>query len=119
MSCEVGSFALALERVCALFLRPTWRGRATVGEDGDAALLLVSLDCELPIVWRMGQRLPSLSSLARAVPRGSAAFTLQSLSVGLLLLLCSAAGRRRLFAAHAVALNESQDRTSKRSCESA
>lgn len=51
MSWEVGSFALALERVCALFLRPTWRGRATVGEEGEAALLLVSLDCELPIVW--------------------------------------------------------------------
>lgn len=49
MSCAVGSFALALERVCALFLRPTERGRATEGEVGEAALLLLSLDCELPM----------------------------------------------------------------------
>ena len=50
MSWAVGSFALALERVCALFLRPTERGRATEGEVGEAALLLLSLDCELPIL---------------------------------------------------------------------
>ena len=50
MSCAVGSFALSLERVCALFLRPTERGRATEGEVGEAALLLLSLDCELPML---------------------------------------------------------------------
>ena len=50
MSWAVGSFALALERVCALFLRPTERGRATEGEVGEAALLLLSLDCELPML---------------------------------------------------------------------
>jgi hypothetical protein len=50
MSWAVGSFALAFERVCALFLRPTERGRATEGEVGEAALLLLSLDCELPML---------------------------------------------------------------------
>ena len=55
MSWAVGSFALAFERVCALFLRPTERGRATEGEVGEAALLLFllplpSLDCEFPMV---------------------------------------------------------------------
>lgn len=48
MSEAVGSFELALERVWALFRRATWR--ATEGEVGEAALLLLSLDdCELPI----------------------------------------------------------------------
>ena len=65
MSWAVGSFALALERVCALFLRPTERGRATEGEVGEAALLLLSLDCELPMPEVISRLLAR-----RLLPRG-------------------------------------------------
>lgn len=67
MSWAVGSFALALERVCALFLRPTERGRATEGEVGEAALLLLSLDCELPMPEVVPRLLARHQSL---LPRG-------------------------------------------------
>jgi hypothetical protein len=76
MSCAVGSFELALERI-ALFLRPILRGRATEGEVGEAALFLLSLDCdcELPIIVcvRAGLHLlllpgPAVSSLHSAAP---------------------------------------------------
>jgi hypothetical protein len=108
MSCAVGSFALALERVCALFRRPTGRGRATEGEVGEAALLLLlSLDCELPIVCvRVRARyfcLRAVSSLhldLHSASRRSAAGRL----AGWLL------SSSRLEAAHAVAANGTRGR---------
>ena len=81
MSWAVGSFALAFERVCALFLRPTERGRATEGEVGEAALLLLSLDCELPILRGY---CPSPSPFTNSLlPRGQQQPS-PSLSLGLL-----------------------------------
>lgn len=70
MSWAVGSFALAFERVCALFLRPTERGRATEGEVGEAALLLLSLDCELPMLMARRRRRHRHHSPVTGVPRG-------------------------------------------------
>ena len=106
MSCAVGSFALAFERVCALFLRPTGRGRATEGEVGEAALLLLSLDCELPIVCvrarlsvPRGQQPSPVLRFAFASRRLTAAAAAGWLTRWLLL------SSSRLEAAHAVAAN--------------
>lgn len=107
MSCAVGSFALAFERVCALFLRPTERGRATEGEVGETALLLLSLDCELPIL--RGGPSPSLSPFTVhqlfAPARSAAAFTFTPVSLGRATRSASWLSSSRLEAAHALAAN--------------
>lgn len=112
MSWAVGSFALAFERVCALFLRPTERGRATEGEVGEAALLLLSLDCELPMLLL---RLLLLLLLHCPSARSAAAFSLTTFarslhSDGPLGLLRSSS---RLEAAHPVVANGTRDNGSR------
>jgi len=105
MSCAVGSFALAFESVWALFRRPTGRGRTTEGEVGEAALLLLSLDCELPIVCVRARDF--LVPSARGQQQPSPSPWLGEPSVGCVVFA-------RLQAAHAVAANGTRGRCSGR-----